>query len=191
MISVAIAPFFLAIITSQLLIVLLQSFLSYLKELPCIPFHNELDLHFIQVDLLRLLLSFTRKGILIYSIFPNHSRITGVAKKQGMALMKTDRVSIRILQMVSQHMSMQIGFLVKPLMTVLKTARERFFSSMYPQMSFQVKVKREFLSTKFALIWFFTLKNDKKGGKLTVCTNMCLFSLALSRNFLPQPSFGH
>jgi len=47
MISVAIAPFFLAVVASQLLIVLLQSFLSYLKELPCISFHNELDLHLI------------------------------------------------------------------------------------------------------------------------------------------------
>lgn len=54
--------------------------------------------------------------------------------------METDWVSIRILQMMSQHMGMEIRFLVESLVTVLKAAREWLLSSVDAEMSFQIEV---------------------------------------------------
>jgi len=44
-------------------------------------------------------------------------------------------VAIGILQMVGQHVSMQVRFLVKSLVTALKATKEGLLSSVDPQMS--------------------------------------------------------
>ena len=52
---------------------------------------------------------------------------------------------------------MQIRLLIKSLMTALETTQEGLFARVYPQMRFQVEVKRELLSTELTLVRFLTL----------------------------------
>ncbi len=62
-----------------------------------------------------------------------------------------------ILQVMSQHVRMQVRLLIESLMTALEATKEGFFTCVNPQMRFQVEVKREFLSAKLALIRFLAL----------------------------------
>ena len=49
-------------------------------------------------------------------------------------------VAVRVLQVMGQHVRMQVGFLVKTLVTPLEAAEEGLFSCVYPQMRLQVEV---------------------------------------------------
>ena len=49
-------------------------------------------------------------------------------------------VAVRVLQVMGQHVRMQVRFLIKTLVTPLKAAEEGLFSGVYPQMRLQVEV---------------------------------------------------
>ena len=99
---------------------------------------------------------------------------------------------ITVLEMVSELVSMQITLLIKPFATIVEWANKWFFPSVNAHMGFQVEIQGESLVAKVAFVRFFTLElKFKKISILTVCTNICLFSLALSKNLLPQPSWVH
>jgi flagellar biosynthesis protein FliR len=49
-------------------------------------------------------------------------------------------VAVRVLQVMGQHVRMQVGFLVKTLVTPLKAAEEGLLSGVDPQMRLQVEV---------------------------------------------------
>ena len=64
------------------------------------------------------------------------------------------RISIK---MMSELVSMQIAFLVKPFGTIWIRANKWFFACMNPHMSFQIEIQRKPLVAQVALVWFFTL----------------------------------
>lgn len=59
--------------------------------------------------------------------------------------------------MMCQHVGMQVGLLVKALMTALEVAEEGFLSSVDAQMCLQIEIQGKLLATEVALVRFLSL----------------------------------
>lgn len=76
-------------------------------------------------------------------------------------------VAVRVLQVVSQHVSVQVRLLVEALVAALQGASERLLSRVDPQVSLKVEVQRELLPAELALVRLLALAT-KSATRLTV-----------------------
>jgi len=80
-------------------------------------------------------------------------------------------ITVRVLQVVSQHVSVEVRLLVEALVAALQGASEWLLSCVDPQVSLKVEVQRELLPAELALVWLLTLGKSESPGLL--CEPAC------------------